>query len=83
MNTKGMIYSIVMLLFVIIEMERAAKENSRLLTICHVLRYTPFWSAVKRVISQGQVGEAVSIQLNEHVGYWHIAHSFVRGNWSN
>lgn len=66
-----------------IEMERAAKENECLLTICHVLRYTPFWSAIKRVISEGQIGQVVSIQLNENVGYWHIAHSFVRGNWSN
>lgn len=66
-----------------IEMERAAKENDRLLTICHVLRYTPFWSALKRIIASGQIGEVVSIQLNENVGYWHIAHSFVRGNWSN
>ncbi|MGO4497594.1 Gfo/Idh/MocA family protein [Paenibacillus sp. 2RAB27] len=66
-----------------IEMELAAKEHDRLLTICHVLRYTPFWSAVKRVISEGKIGQVASIQLNENVGYWHIAHSFVRGNWNN
>ncbi|MBP1963047.1 Gfo/Idh/MocA family protein [Paenibacillus aceris] len=66
-----------------IEMELVAKENERLLTICHVLRYTPFWSAIKRVISDGKIGQVVSIQLNENVGYWHIAHSFVRGNWNN
>ncbi|SFT02246.1 Gfo/Idh/MocA family protein [Paenibacillus sp. BC26] len=66
-----------------IEMEQAAKENNRLLTICHVLRYTPFWSTVKRIIDEGRIGEVVSIQLNENVGYWHIAHSFVRGNWNN
>ncbi|TXK84937.1 Gfo/Idh/MocA family protein [Paenibacillus sp. N3.4] len=66
-----------------IEMERTAKENDRLLTICHVLRYTPLWSAIKRVISEGKIGQVVSIQLNENVGYWHIAHSFVRGNWNN
>ncbi|GIP33529.1 Gfo/Idh/MocA family protein [Paenibacillus sp. J2TS4] len=66
-----------------IEMERAARDNDRLLTICHVLRYTPFWSAIKRVIQEGRIGQIVSIQLNENVGYWHIAHSFVRGNWNN
>ncbi|MEC0091769.1 Gfo/Idh/MocA family protein [Paenibacillus macquariensis] len=66
-----------------IEMEWAAKENGRLLTICHVLRYTPFWSSIKRLITEGRIGEVVSIQLNENVGYWHMAHSFVRGNWNN
>jgi len=66
-----------------LEMEQAARENDRLLTICHVLRYTPFWSTIKRVIQQGTIGEIASIQLNENVGYWHITHSFVRGNWNN
>ena len=65
------------------EMEAAARKNGRLLMICHVLRYTAFWKAVKRVISDGQIGQVVSIQLNENVGYYHIAHSFVRGNWRN
>ncbi|MDR0267410.1 Gfo/Idh/MocA family oxidoreductase [Paenibacillus sp.] len=66
-----------------LEMEGMAREQNRLLTICHVLRYTPFWSAIKKVIQEGRIGEIVSIQLNENVGYWHIAHSFVRGNWNN
>ncbi|OPH50516.1 oxidoreductase [Paenibacillus ferrarius] len=66
-----------------IDMEQAAKDNNRLLTICHVLRYTPFWSAIKRLITEGRIGKVASIQLNENVGYWHMAHSFVRGNWSN
>ncbi|TBL69935.1 Gfo/Idh/MocA family protein [Paenibacillus thalictri] len=66
-----------------IAMEKAAKENDRLLTVCHVLRYTPFWSTIKQIIFDGNIGQVVSIQLNENVGYWHIAHSFVRGNWNN
>jgi predicted dehydrogenase len=66
-----------------LEMEQAARDNDRLLTICHVLRYTPFWNTIKKVIQEGRIGEIVSIQLNENVGYWHIAHSFVRGNWNN
>ncbi|WP_195572186.1 Gfo/Idh/MocA family protein [Paenibacillus sp. 1001270B_150601_E10] len=66
-----------------VEMELAAKQHDRQLTICHVLRYTPFWSSLKKLIQEGRIGQVVSIQLNENVGYWHIAHSFVRGNWNN
>ncbi|MFD0711508.1 Gfo/Idh/MocA family protein [Paenibacillus sp. GCM10027626] len=66
-----------------VEMELAAKKHNRMLTICHVLRYTTYWSAVKRVIQEGRIGKIVSIQLNENVGNMHMSHSFVRGNWNN
>ena len=66
-----------------IEMAAAAKENNKLLTICHVLRYTPFWQNIKKVIDEGKIGDIVSIQLNENVEVMHMSHSFVRGNWNN
>lgn len=66
-----------------IEMTEAAKKHDRMLTICHVLRYTPFWRAIKKVIESGDIGEIVSIQLNENVEIMHMSHSFVRGNWNN
>ncbi|NOV02125.1 Gfo/Idh/MocA family protein [Paenibacillus planticolens] len=66
-----------------VEMELMAKKHNRLLTICHVLRYTAFWTAMKRVIDEGKIGQIVNIQLNENVGNMHMAHSFVRGNWNN
>ncbi|MCY9515695.1 Gfo/Idh/MocA family protein [Paenibacillus apiarius] len=66
-----------------VEMELAAKRHNRLLTICHVLRYTPFWTAMKREIERGAIGDIISIQLNENVGNMHMSHSFVRGNWRN
>lgn len=66
-----------------IEMERAAKKYDRQLTICHVLRYTEFWSTIKKVISDGTIGDVASLQLNENVEVMHMSHSFVRGNWNN
>lgn len=66
-----------------IAMEQAAKKYNRQLTICHVLRYTQFWSTIKKVIEKGEIGEVVSLQLNENVEAMHMSHSFVRGNWSN
>ena len=60
---------------------RAAKEDGRVLSVCHVLRYTPFYRTIKRLIDEGQIGEVASLCQIENVGYWHQAHSFVRGNW--
>lgn len=59
----------------------AAKESGRVLSVCHVLRYTPFYQAIKKLIDDGKIGEVVSLAQIENVGYWHHAHSFVRGNW--
>lgn len=50
-------------------------------TVAHVLRYTPFFSTLKRLLDQGRIGQVVSIQYTENIGYWHFAHSYVRGNW--
>lgn len=66
-----------------IVMERAAQRYNRQLTICHVLRYTEFWATIKKIISKGEIGEVVSLQLNENVEVMHMSHSFVRGNWNN
>lgn len=66
-----------------IAIERAARESGRVLTVCHVLRYTPFYQKLKALIEEGAVGEVATIDQIENVGYWHQAHSFVRGNWRN
>ena len=59
----------------------AAKKYERKLAVCHVLRYTPFFMTLKSLIDQGEIGEVTTINQIENVGYWHQAHSFVRGNW--
>jgi len=66
-----------------VKLVRKAKEANRQLQICHVLRYTDFWSKVKSFIDSRQLGEIISVTHRENVAYWHMAHSFVRGNWRN
>lgn len=61
----------------------AAKRNSVMLGVCHVLRYTAFTRQLKQMIADGAIGDIVGIQRLEPVGFWHMAHSFVRGNWRN
>jgi predicted dehydrogenase len=65
------------------EIVRVVKENGNLFGVGHVMRYTSYTQAVKRIVDSGVLGDIVSIQHLEPVGFWHQAHSFVRGNWRN
>ena len=58
-----------------------ARKTNRTLAVCHVLRYTPFYMTLKALLDKGSVGQVTTINQIENVGYWHQAHSFVRGNW--
>ncbi|MBO4572978.1 MAG: Gfo/Idh/MocA family oxidoreductase [Clostridia bacterium] len=62
---------------------KASVKYGKKVIVCHVLRYSPFYSAVKRVIDSGVLGEIVTINASENVGFFHQAHSFVRGPWRN
>lgn len=64
-----------------IELRNLARENNALLIVCHVLRYSNYYSKIKEIIASGQIGDIVTINHTENVGYFHFAHSFVRGNW--
>ncbi|QNK57286.1 Gfo/Idh/MocA family protein [Paenibacillus sp. PAMC21692] len=64
-----------------IRLEEASLRLRRLLVVTHVLRYSPFWSGIKRCIDEGEIGTVGTIQLTENVGYRHMTHSYVRGNW--
>ena len=66
-----------------IAIEAAAEKAGKILAVCHVLRYTPFFQTIKGLIDDGAVGEVCAISQIENVAYWHQAHSFVRGNWRN
>jgi predicted dehydrogenase len=66
------------------ECERIAAAVDRagiLAAVAHVLRYTPYTRRLKQLLDAGAIGEIVSIDHLEPVGFWHQAHSYVRGNW--
>jgi predicted dehydrogenase len=59
----------------------AAVRAGVIFAVCHVLRYTPYTRLVKGLLAEGRIGRLISVQHLEPVGWWHHAHSFVRGNW--
>lgn len=65
------------------EILKVADWLGRKVVVCHVLRYSPFYRKIKEVLDSGVLGELMNIQAIENVGYWHYAHSFIRGNWRN
>jgi predicted dehydrogenase len=61
----------------------AAVRNKVIAAVCHVMRYTPYTRLVKGLLDAGRIGKLISVQHLEPIGWWHFAHSFVRGNWRN
>ncbi|GIF10842.1 Gfo/Idh/MocA family protein [Actinoplanes teichomyceticus] len=60
---------------------RAAVAGGGIFGVCHVLRYTPYTAMVRELIRDGALGDVVNVQHLEPVGWWHHAHSYVRGHW--
>ncbi len=59
----------------------ATKKNGRIVAVCHVLRYSPYFIKMKKLIEEGAIGKVISIQHMEPVEHIHMSHSYVRGNW--
>lgn len=60
----------------------AADRTDRVVAVAHVLRYTEFFQVLRDVIRSGRLGDLVMVTHRENVAAWHMAHSFVRGNWA-
>ncbi|RYD97049.1 MAG: Gfo/Idh/MocA family oxidoreductase [Sphingobacteriales bacterium] len=60
-----------------------AKKTGRIVAVCHVLRYAPYFVKMKELIAKGAIGEVISVQHFEPIEHTHMAHSYVRGNWHN
>lgn len=60
-----------------------AKKTERIVAVCHVLRYAPYFVKLRELIQSKAIGEIVSIQHLEPIEHTHMSHSYVRGNWHN
>jgi predicted dehydrogenase len=53
------------------------------LHVAHVLRYTKHFQRIREILHSGVLGEIINVSHRENVSWWHMAHSYVRGNWAN
>ncbi len=60
-----------------------AKQTNRIVGVCHVLRYTPYFRELKEIIDAGLIGDIISIHHMEPIEHIHMSHSYVRGKWKN
>ncbi len=66
-----------------VQLVNKAQETGKRLQICHVLRYTDFYSTIYDTIQSGKLGKVINIECKENVSYFHYSHSYIRGNWRN
>lgn len=57
--------------------------GGQLFAVSHVLRYTPFFLQIKQMLDQGMVGRITNMEYAENIGFYHFAHSYVRGHWAD
>ncbi|MBQ8374348.1 MAG: Gfo/Idh/MocA family oxidoreductase [Clostridia bacterium] len=65
----------------LLAIEKKAKEKGVYLFVCHVMRYSPYFVEIKRLINKGVIGEIFALEMNEHVSAGHFVNSYVRGRW--
>jgi predicted dehydrogenase len=64
-----------------VKLVQAAEHSGRMLQICHVMRYTEAFQKLYELVQTGRLGQIITVSHRENVSSWHMAHSYVRGNW--
>jgi hypothetical protein len=59
------------------------KKTGKIVAVCHVLRYAPYFEELRKIMQSGVLGKVVSVQHIEPIEHTHMSHSYVRGNWHN
>ena len=63
-------------------LKNAVSRTGQKVVICHVLRYAPFYAAIKTRVAAGEIGDIMHIHTTENVSYHHMAVGFIRGKWN-
>jgi predicted dehydrogenase len=64
------------------QLVESVRQHKNKVVICHVLRFAPFYAAIRQHVQGGAIGDILNVQTVEHVSYHHMAVGFIRGKWS-
>ncbi len=60
----------------------AQRAAGRLVLTGYVLRYSPFYKELRKVVASGVIGDLTSIRHLVAISYGKASHAFCRGNWA-
>ena len=64
-----------------VDIAERARVLNRIVGVCHVLRYHPYFVKFHEIVTKGGLGEMISVNHVEAVGVERMTHAFVRGLW--
>ena len=64
------------------EIVRVSEETGKMVSVCYVLRYHPYFVKLKQLTEKPEAGRILSVRHIERVGRDRVAHTFVRGPWN-
>ena len=64
------------------EIVRVSEETGKMVSVCYVLRYHPYFIKLKELAADPRVGRLLSVKQVEKVGKDRMTHTFVRGPWN-
>ena len=64
------------------EIVRVSEETGKLVSVCYVLRYHPYFIKLKELSEMPEAGCILSVRHIERVGRDRVAHTFARGPWN-
>ena len=67
----------------LVKFQNLKNDYDKFIIVCHQMRLSPIYKTIKELIDSGDYGDIVCIQHSENLSWHHMAHSFVRGLFSN
>ena len=64
------------------EIVRVSEETGKMVSVCYVLRYHPYFIKLKELTEDSKIGRLLSVRQVEKVGKDRMTHTFVRGPWN-
>lgn len=64
------------------EIVQVSKDTGKMVSVCYVLRYHPYFIKLKELTERPEVGKIRSVNHIERVGKDRMTHTFIRGPWN-